>query len=213
MKALNVKNMGKAAAQQGFTIIELVVVILLLGILTATALPRFMDVTDEAHDAVVDAVRGGLLTGGALFRAQYIGTGEPLGAAVTGFGAGNLWADVSATPSGYPADATDGEINDEDDCEDVYIGLLQAGRPLATTAAAGASAAATEAAVEAAAAATLGADFVISTVDQADPTTACVLYYVGQFRSGNPTTDGFIPTLTYTLSSGEVLETTTTFDQ
>ena len=44
----------KAKRQDGFTIIELVVVILLLGILAATALPRFMDVTDEAHDAVVE---------------------------------------------------------------------------------------------------------------------------------------------------------------
>ncbi len=47
------KQKANKANQDGFTIVELIVVILLLGILTATALPRFLDVTDEAHDAEV----------------------------------------------------------------------------------------------------------------------------------------------------------------
>jgi prepilin-type N-terminal cleavage/methylation domain-containing protein len=198
MKALNVKNMRKAK-QQGFTIIELVVVILLLGILTATALPRFMDVTDEAHDAVVDAVRGGLLTSAALFRAQFVGKGEPLGAALADFGDDTLFPDNDGT--GYPADATDGEINDEDDCLAVYNGLLQTGRPVAASAAFNATPATLEANIEAVSGA---ADFVITAVDAADPTTGCVMYYVGQFKSGNTTASQNIPNLTYTLSTGAV---------
>ena len=46
--------------QKGFTLIELVVVIVILGVLAAVALPRFMNATEDAHSA---AVKG---TGGAL---------------------------------------------------------------------------------------------------------------------------------------------------
>ena len=40
-------NSKTSAKQGGLTIIELIVVVLFLGILTATALPRFLDVEDE----------------------------------------------------------------------------------------------------------------------------------------------------------------------
>jgi prepilin-type N-terminal cleavage/methylation domain-containing protein len=203
MKALNVKNMRKAK-QQGFTIIELVVVILLLGILTATALPRFMDVTDEAHDAVVDAVRGGLLTSAALFRAQYVGKGEPLGVALADFGDDTLFPDGNGT--GYPADATDGELNDETECLAVYNGLLQVGRPLAAAAAHSDTAATLEDNIEAAAGPTI--DFVVTGNDEDDPLDGCVLYYVGQFKSGNTTASQIIPNLVYTLASGAVVDGT-----
>jgi len=102
--------------QKGFTIIELVVVILLLGILTATALPRFIDVTEDAKDAVREATIGGLRTGMALYRAQSIAQGLASGGIPT---AGDYT--LAANASGYPL------YGPADNCTTIYQGLLQTG--------------------------------------------------------------------------------------
>jgi MSHA pilin protein MshA len=65
-------NKSFKAQQGGFTLIELIVVIVILGILAATALPKFASLSGEARLASLNAAKGSLSATSAMTHGKYL---------------------------------------------------------------------------------------------------------------------------------------------
>lgn len=58
--------------KRGFTLIELIMVIVILGILAVIAVPRFIDLRSDASQAAIDGIEAAIESGAQLHHAKFL---------------------------------------------------------------------------------------------------------------------------------------------
>jgi MSHA pilin protein MshA len=106
----------KFQKQQGFTLIELVVVIIILGILAVTAAPKFMNLQGDAYQSTLTGLKASLQGANTLVYSKAAIAGKEKSATET--------LDIAGTTAASDADATAITAAEADDVSIAY-GYLQ----------------------------------------------------------------------------------------
>ncbi len=110
-----------SSRQLGFTLIELVIIIVLLAIISVVALPKFIHLTKEAEQAVFDANLGAVKASVKLYHLKWLTLGQPTSAF-------NIYTSIPSE-LGYPAGGGNLATAFESDCNTIWFDLLKGNTP------------------------------------------------------------------------------------
>ncbi|WP_148300719.1 prepilin-type N-terminal cleavage/methylation domain-containing protein [Shewanella marina] len=117
----------KIAKNKGFTLIELVVVIIILGIIAVVAIPKFINLQQDAHEKTIKAVFGAFKSSVNLYHSCWLASGKDgFAKDLACYGQGN----IDSSKTGYPLGVDTGVYGNEgtvltgNDCETLWYGLL-----------------------------------------------------------------------------------------
>ncbi|MBQ4832655.1 agglutinin biogenesis protein MshB [Pseudoalteromonas sp. MMG010] len=126
--------MNTLTKAKGFSLFELVIVVIVLMVLLSVVVPNFENVKDEAHSAVAKTVAGGFATAVTMVRGQWELTGRPKGSngslQVTFVNYGGVLVGVDGE-TGYPTtgstqqSSTQAATINANKCQQVFNAILQ----------------------------------------------------------------------------------------
>lgn len=104
---------------KGFTLIEIFIVIIILGVLAAYAVPRFVNAARDAEEASIEAVANSFASAVSLARSQWELSGRPAGrVSLEG-------ADIVVGSNGFPTGGGNAQAMTAQQCLAVLDGIMQ----------------------------------------------------------------------------------------